>query len=295
MIPFIALSASLYAIVVLLVVLRYHPPRLIDWIDLSERFYRLFLAAYPVAFRQEYGEAMLQLFRDAARDAYRQRGLHGLVAVWLRTLADFTVSVIRQHQDKPVEVSSESVLLHDLLQKWRRLGSEVFSVTVFSAWYGTHLLRLYFRRAVLVWATLTAIAFGIWFASFFKSLTFMRNRVEWVGMGNGVVQIWHHSKVGEPISDEQWQQDTREWVKKHPTVPDRLGSVPWPWEISFLSDIPGGTAIQYGPDRKPLLIQPYQSWRLRFPFGIFPALLLVWTIRIYWRRKTLSVAAMQSA
>ncbi|MGH7174578.1 MAG: hypothetical protein ACRELF_08435 [Gemmataceae bacterium] len=308
-VPLITWSAVLYALVILIVALVYRTPRIVDLIEMSVSFYRLLLAAYPAPFRNEYGEAMVQLFRDTARDAYGRRGLRGLSAMWLRTLADFTISVIRQHRDKPVLVSNESVLLRDFLHKWRRLGTDALSVTAFSTWYGWHLLRLYFQRAILVWATLTAIALGIWFASFFDSFTWMRGRAEWVGIGKGgVVQIWHHANAGEPISDEQWQRDTREWVKRHPTLPDRLRSAARPWEFSFLAEIPGGTVIQWrtienGPARgrrhnvrqEPVLIQPSKSWRLRFPFGILPALLLGWTIRVFLRRKTGSFAAMQSA
>ena len=44
----------------------------LDSLPLSIYLYRLMLAAYPIAFRQEYGEAMAQLFRDTARDAYQR-------------------------------------------------------------------------------------------------------------------------------------------------------------------------------------------------------------------------------
>lgn len=261
-------------------------PRLVT---ISVSLYRLLLAAYPAAFRQEYGEAMAQLFRDTALDAYRRRGLLGLSAVWLRTLADFTISVIRQHRDKPVEANSESVLLRDFLQKWRRLGSEALSVTAFSTWYGLHLLRLHF------WAILTVIAFGTWFVSLFDSLTWMRGRDWWVGLvRGGSLQIVHRTKEGQPISDEQWQRETRAWVKRHPTLPD-IRSIARPWEFNFYSELPVGIVIQYGTDRMPALIQPYKCWRLRLPFGILTALLLGWTIRVYLRRNTGSVAAMQSA
>lgn len=295
-IPLIVLATFVYALVILIIALVQHPPHVVDLIAVSVWLYRLLLAAYPVPFREEYGEAMVQLFGDTARDAYRQRGLLGLSAMWLRTLADFTISVIRQHRDRPAPVSSESDLFHDLLQKWRRLGTEALSVTAFSIWYGWHVLRLYFQRAVLVWATLTAIAFGIWVTSFFDSIFGMRGGATGVGIvRGGAVLIWHCYEEGEPVSDEQWQRDCREWVKRNPSLPGQLSSPVRPWEFSFLSDIPGARVIQYGPYRKPLLVQPNKSWRLRFPFGIFPALLLSWTIRVYLRKNTSSVAAMQSA
>ncbi|HTU93537.1 MAG TPA: hypothetical protein VMF69_25885 [Gemmataceae bacterium] len=308
-ISWIALSAFAYALLILCVVLTYWTSQVVEgFVERSVQLYRLLLGAYPAAFRQEYGEAMVQLFRDTARDAYRRRGLLGLVAMWLRTLADFTISVIRQHRDRPVQVSSESVLLRDFLQKWRRLGSEALSVTAFSAWYGLHLLRLYFRRSLLVWATLTAIAFGTWFASFFDSFNWVREKETRVDLGGGTVQICHVANVGDPLSEEQWQRYIHNWLESNPGVAERFESKARPWEFSFFSDIPGGTVIQSRtiedrPARgrrrdvrfEPVLTQPYKSWRLRFPFGILPVLLLGWTIRVYLRRKAGFVAGVQSA
>lgn len=284
--------SALACAVVLFVALTYWTSQIIE---LSVRFYRLLLAAYPDSFRNEYGEAMVQLFRDTARDAYRRRGLLGLAAVWLRTLADFTISVIRQHRDQPVQASSESVLLRDFLQKWRQFASEALSVTAFSTWYGLHLLRVFFRRAALVWATLTAIAFGIEFASFFDGFRVLRLPTARVDLGGGVVQIWHVYDVGEPISDEQSKQDIYAWLERNSDLAARFSAVAQPWEFSFFTDIPGGSVIKFGPDRKPMLVRPEKSWRLRFPFGFLPVFLLIWTIRVYLRRNTASVAATQSA
>ncbi len=307
----IALPAFAYGLVILCVVLMYWTSQVVEgcfaWMDglveRSVRLYRLLLAAYPASFRQEYGDAMVQLFRDTAREAYRRRGLLGLAAMWLRTAADFTISVIRQHRDKPVEVSSESILLRDFLQKWQRFGSDALSVAAFSAWYGWHLLRLYFRRGALVWASLTAIAFGIWFASFFDSFICMRGRVTRVALGGGTVQIWHAYDRGAVIPDEQYSRDQRAWLERNRSLVERFAAPARPWEFSFFSDIPEGIVMEskatHDPQGQvryvPVLIRPIKSWRLRFPFGIVPALLLVWTIRVYLRRRTGSAAAVQSA
>lgn len=315
-ISLIALLAFAYGLVVLFVVLTYWTSQVVEesvlwregFVERSVRLYRLLLAAYPASFRSEYGDAMVQLFRDTTRDAYRRRGLLGLAAMWLRTLADFTISVPRQHRDKPVAASSESVLLYDFLHKWRRFGSEALSVTVFSTWYGLHVLRLFFRRAVLVWATLTAIALGTWIASFFDSFNWMRGGIARVDIGGGVVQIWHVYSVGKAVPDEQSKRDVRAWLERNPDLAQRFSATARPWEFSFFSDIPGGRVVQWrtienGPvggrfpnvRQEPVLTHPTKSWRLRFPFGIFPALLLVWTIRVYLRRNAGSVAAVPSA
>src|SRR5579884_1753312 len=307
----IALSAFVYAMLILCVVLTYWTYQVVEgcfaWMDglveRSVRLYRLLLATYPASFRREYGDAMVQLFRDTAHEAYRRRGLLGLVVMWLRTSVDFTISLIHQHRDKPVEVSSESVLLRDFLQKWRRLGSDALSVAAFSAWYGWHLLRLYFRRGALVWASLTAIASGIWFASFFDSLIWMRGRMTRVAIGGGTVQIRHTYEQGAVIPDEQYSRDHRAWLERNRRLVERFASPARPWEFSFFSDIPEGIVMESKATRDrqgqvryvPVLIRPLKSWRLRFPFGIVPALLLNWTIRVYLRRRTGSVATVQSA
>lgn len=300
----IAAIAFGYALIVLFVVFGYWSSQVAEGlVECSVRLYRLLLAAYPAPFRREFGEAMVQLFRDTARDAYGRSGFLGVAAMWPPTLTDLTISVIRQHRDKPVTVSSESVLLCDFLQKWRRLGSDALSVAAFSTWYGLHLLRLYFRRAVLVWTTLTTIAFGIWFASFFNSITLIRNHAAWVAIGGGCVQIQRHHETGKPISDERHLSDLRAWMERNPYLTERLNGPARPWEFSFVSEVPGGRVLQWrttAPDRlgmvrhEPVLVQPYKSWQLRFPFGFLPAFLLVWTIRVFLRRNTGSVAAMQS-
>lgn len=278
-------------------------PRLVTF---SVSLYRLLLAAYPAKFRNEYGEAMVQLFGDTALDGYRRRGPFDLSVVWLRTLTDFTISVIRQHRDKPVNASSEFALLHDLLQQWRRLGSDALSVTAFSAWYGLHLLRLCFRGAVPVWTTLTAITLGTWIASCFDSFNLMRGRGTRVELHAGLVEIEHCYDMREPIPYEQDLRQLRAWWEQNPAVAERYLAHGWPWEFSYFSDIPGGRYAHVtqwrttAPDqhgmvrRERVLIEPYKSWRLRFPFGILPVLLLGWTIRVYLRRNTGPVAAVQS-
>jgi hypothetical protein len=53
---------------------------------ISERVYRSLLLAYPAAFRREYGESLMQLFRDQMRDCSGRWGTR--VLLWMRMLAD---------------------------------------------------------------------------------------------------------------------------------------------------------------------------------------------------------------
>jgi hypothetical protein len=293
----IVVTAFIYAIVILVAVFVKRSPFVV-W---SLWLYRLLLAAYPAPFRAEYGPEMFQVFRDTARDEYRQRGLWGLLIVWLRTLADFTVSVIHQHREKPpAPVSSESVLLRDLWRQWRQFGAVAFSATTFSAWYGLHLLRLFFQRAVLVWATLTAVAFGSWIWSFCDGIHVWRGRATRVDMGGGLVGILHADKEGEPIRYEQWQRDRQAWRENNPVlfarIQERLQTPHKPWEFRFLSDVPGAAVLRYDPDGKsPAIVQPYKQWHLYLPFFPLPVILFLGTIRAYRRRRAVPSPAMQSA
>ncbi len=60
---------------------------------ISERIYRFLLVIYPSEFRREYGELMVQLFRDRMqRDG---KGIRGFI-VWIQMLNDMLSSALRE-------------------------------------------------------------------------------------------------------------------------------------------------------------------------------------------------------
>jgi hypothetical protein len=59
---------------------------------ISERAYRLMLAAYPDEFRRRYGAEMAQVFRTTCRAVYQAAGVGGVVRLWLPTLWDWAWS-----------------------------------------------------------------------------------------------------------------------------------------------------------------------------------------------------------
>ena len=61
---------------------------------LSERVYRALLVAYPREFRGEYGDLMIQFFRDRMR--YDGGGARGLI-LWTRLLLDLAMSAFKEH------------------------------------------------------------------------------------------------------------------------------------------------------------------------------------------------------
>jgi MFS family permease len=75
--------------------------------SLSERLYGALLRAYPAAFRERFGDEMVQLFGDQLRDARRRGAAGGVVATWLRTLGDLAVTAAaeRTRRDRTVAQS----------------------------------------------------------------------------------------------------------------------------------------------------------------------------------------------
>ncbi len=71
------------------------------WIAWSQRFYLWLLRLYPQAYRATYEMEMFRLFTDQCREAYKQRGGRGVLALWPRTLVDVGITVTREHLADP--------------------------------------------------------------------------------------------------------------------------------------------------------------------------------------------------
>lgn len=63
----------------------------------SVAIYRCLLRLYPAAFRRAYGAQMAQVFRDSCRQAQQERGLPGVIILWLATLVDLLRSALAEH------------------------------------------------------------------------------------------------------------------------------------------------------------------------------------------------------
>lgn len=74
--------------------------------NLSCRIYRMLLAAYPSDFRREYGNSMLQVFRDSYRDALRRQEKLATATYWLTILSDLIVTASKQHIENVGKVNS---------------------------------------------------------------------------------------------------------------------------------------------------------------------------------------------
>jgi hypothetical protein len=62
---------------------------------MSEKIYACLLRLFPSHFREAYGDEVLQLFRDRARD---EKGFFPRVRLWLDLLADLAISLPRQYR-----------------------------------------------------------------------------------------------------------------------------------------------------------------------------------------------------
>jgi hypothetical protein len=243
-------------------------PRLVA---LSLSLYRLLLAAYPAAFRQEYGEAMVQLFRDTALDGYRQRGPWGLLAVWVRTLVDLAVSVGRQQREEAAR-PREPLSLRDLVQRWLALGCALLSVTTLSVRY------LVLQRPRQTCAVASTVILVVWAGSFFHKLgIFSLGKHTCLTIYGGVIELRHIYARGEPISEHRFLTN--------PLYRNTTAGVK-PWEFRFSSEhwIRSGNC-------------PCKFWQLRFPVPVLLTfvLLVSWGSRGRFQQHTRFQPAIRSA
>jgi hypothetical protein len=66
-------------------------------VERSRRIYGALIKAYPAAFRSQYADEMARVFGELLADAWRERGMIGLVTTWFRVLGDFVWTVPQEH------------------------------------------------------------------------------------------------------------------------------------------------------------------------------------------------------
>ena len=52
---------------------------------------------YPKAYKDEYAEDMLQVFRDECKLRYEKKGLLSIFLYWLKILPDLSFTVVKEH------------------------------------------------------------------------------------------------------------------------------------------------------------------------------------------------------
>jgi hypothetical protein len=71
------------------------------WVRISRYIYARLLNLYPKAHRNEYGPDMLQVFTDECKACFQERKGFKLLPLWLRTLGDLIVNVVKEHISDP--------------------------------------------------------------------------------------------------------------------------------------------------------------------------------------------------
>ena len=89
---------------------------------MSEKLYTLLLRLYPAAFRREYGDAALQLFRDRLHD---ERGFLPRLRLWLDLLVDLGLSIPPEYRRAPSTLVPAPLQAKSGLPSFNLLESEL--------------------------------------------------------------------------------------------------------------------------------------------------------------------------
>jgi hypothetical protein len=71
----------------------------------SEALYGALLHLYPRAFRQEFDAPMRRVFRDCCRQAQAERGVVGLLSLWVRVMGDLAVTALQERMSQEDNMS----------------------------------------------------------------------------------------------------------------------------------------------------------------------------------------------
>jgi hypothetical protein len=71
------------------------------WIENSKKAYRTLLNLYPGEHRGHFGVSMQQVFTDQCCSAFQQKGIPGILLLWLRTLPDLGYTALLEHITSP--------------------------------------------------------------------------------------------------------------------------------------------------------------------------------------------------
>lgn len=74
-------------------------------LTLSTRLYQALIFIYPSEFRRDFGDPMLQVFRDSSQRALRDSGASGLVSLWGRTMLDTVQTALEEHAQRGLDMS----------------------------------------------------------------------------------------------------------------------------------------------------------------------------------------------
>ena len=99
---------------------------------LAMRTYSLLLHLYPVAFRDEYGAEMAQLFRDDMCRTWQAKGKLAVVGLWVLVLADLLRTATVEHLWEMVNMPRQKLLRFSGIAG--SFGGLLFALTIALTW-----------------------------------------------------------------------------------------------------------------------------------------------------------------
>ena len=109
----------------------------------SERVYRWLVGVYPKEFRSEYGQEMVQAFRDRCREELSRGRISGVIGLWGHTVLDFAVTVSIEHMKKGKSMNTvDKDLRWDVRYGFEMLFKHGLILLKYSAWASGLLLSL---------------------------------------------------------------------------------------------------------------------------------------------------------
>jgi len=94
-------------------------------VNISVQLYQLLVRVYPSRFRHQYGDLMVQVFRDSCLQANHQSSPDGLLLLWVRTLVDTLLSAIEQYSNRGTVMTKSGWIK---LSGWFMAASSVLSL-----------------------------------------------------------------------------------------------------------------------------------------------------------------------
>ena len=156
---------------------------------LSQKLYRLMLWIYPASHRREYGELMVQLFRD--RMKYHGRGM-SFFQVWIETIFDLVPSAYREYRN---EVATIADMLERGSEYLDGLGSPRIAIALLATFMllnssillsaeGGVLENLLVVNGGLLWTVLL-----LWFLDRTKTQEFLKRADRALSIGTGIMSL----------------------------------------------------------------------------------------------------------
>jgi hypothetical protein len=189
---------------------------------LALRVYRRLLRLYPLRYRQAYGPAMLQLFRDLLRDAELASGRSGapLLWLWLRVLGDTLRSAGAEHWAEVRGGFLRGLCGFDgqPLLTWRAYGLAIVLVVA-----GIAGKALVLRATGSLWAGLVVLLVAAVLAILvLDSAMTLRGRLLLAGLAVTASMFL-------PLA---WTPDAAAWLSKNPITAYTLLWLPFGWRRS---------------------------------------------------------------